>query len=148
MNEHKNDDSGEYQEIQELLNKAIELRSDDLKLKYERSQKVIIAEPLQQLLNTQESIVVAPHLLAYYLLIRLHTMHGKVAEAKKILKKFEEINLSFKKTKNLSPQQQEEKVLVLYLTAYAYSDIGDKNCATELLKKIEKLNQCKQALDK
>ncbi|KIE04896.1 hypothetical protein NF27_FE00030 [Candidatus Jidaibacter acanthamoeba] len=143
---HDINNQEEYTKIQELLNKAIELQNDGSSLGYNQLEKITTVEPLQELLNKRDSITVAPHILAYYLLVKVHIMHGKKEEAEEKLEELEGIMLSFKGASNLSSQQQEEKVLALYLTAYACKEMGYDNRAKELFKKIEKLSHCKQEL--
>ncbi|KIE04062.1 hypothetical protein NF27_JZ00010 [Candidatus Jidaibacter acanthamoeba] len=140
----------EYIKIQELLIQAIKLQNDYSKLWYSQLEKLAAVEPIQQLLDKKsdkrESIEVAPRLLACYLLVRLHAMHDNKEEAKAALEKLKAINLSFKCTSDLSPQQQEDKVLALYFTADAYKKLGCKNQAAELLREVEEPSKLKGKL--
>lgn len=80
---HDINNQDDYTKIQELLNKGIELQNNGSSLEYEQLEELILIEPLQKLFSKRDSITVAPHLLAYYLLVKLHKLHNYETKAKR-----------------------------------------------------------------
>ena len=57
-------------------------------LTYSQTEKATVVEPLKELLQKQNEIVVKPYSLAYYLLIKLYKIHGQEVEARQVLEGF------------------------------------------------------------
>ncbi|WP_039457518.1 tetratricopeptide repeat protein [Candidatus Jidaibacter acanthamoebae] len=112
---HNANNREEYTKIKELLNKAIELQNDCSSLVYDQVEKLTVVEPLQELLNSCDSITVVPNILIYYLLIKAHNLYERKEEAAKVLKEFATDVMSIK---------QEEAEVPLNLLITAYKELG------------------------
>jgi tetratricopeptide (TPR) repeat protein len=104
----------EYRKIEALLNKAIGSKEEGSGLLYSKNEKAGIVSPLQELLNTRDSINVTPHILAYYLLVKVYHLHNEKEKAKEVLVNF---------AKDVMDVKKEEAEVPLNLLIPAYKEL-------------------------
>jgi len=108
-------ESDKYEQIVLILNKSITIEDDKPGLMYNRHNKVITVKAIEELLEMEKTVEIKPYILAHYLLISIHNLHGHKQLALEALDNLRKV------TDKLTDGQ--EKKIAQYFLDYAHKEL-------------------------